>query len=232
MNRTCVLIQTCDNYEFLWEGLSLAWKHNWDWKNLNVPVFLLTEEKNANLPFRTLKYGMQGVPPQNFSTRMMSALKDLQSEFDHVLYSQDDFWPMFPVRSDLFIEGLSFLKRENASCLHLNEYCHWYNYRVEKTAHRICDYPVYRFLVGSPFYYNHQAAFWKIEDLISIQKEGEAPYENECRGTERSWSLKTANYFLNYAWYKPAYVNQKGNLSPVAAEFVKDWRWKSHWEQQ
>jgi hypothetical protein len=230
--KLCILIQTCDSYEFLWEGLDLSWKHCWDWKELDFPIFALTEEKDfVSEKIQTLKFGMQGSPPKNFSTRLISALRYLSDDYDYVLYSQDDFWPMFPVRSRTFQEAIQFMASREVSCLHMNEYNRWYNYRLNLTSSRIDGMPVYEFETGSPFYYNHQAAIWKIEDLLKIQQEGEAPYENECKGTERSWSLKTRNCFLNFSWYKPAFVNLKGVLSPVAEEFVKDWKWKQQWEQ-
>lgn len=230
--KICVLIHTCDSYEFLWEGLDLSWKFCWDWKRLNFPVYVLTEEKDfPSEKMKTLKLGKLGEPPSNFSTRMIEALKVLKTEYDYVFYSQDDFWPMFPVKSETFVEAMKFVERERISCLHLNEYNHWYNYKLRKTEHMIEQESVWEFEEGSPFYYNHQAAIWKIEDLLKIQQEREEPYENEWKGTERSWALKTRNYFLNFAWYKPAFVNLKGELSPIAVHFINSWKWKQQWEK-
>ena len=43
--KTCVLIQTCDKYENLWEGLQLSYNFNWCW-DMEFPIYILTEEKD------------------------------------------------------------------------------------------------------------------------------------------------------------------------------------------
>ena len=42
--KTCILIQTCDKYTHLWEGLQLSYHFNWCW-DLELPIYVLTEEK-------------------------------------------------------------------------------------------------------------------------------------------------------------------------------------------
>jgi hypothetical protein len=155
---------------------------------------------------------------------MVTALRHLKDlGFDSILYTQDDFWPLFPPNKKIFEECLEFLKIESVDCIHINEYLPWYNYHLSKTNYYINGIRVKKFEVPSPFYYNHQAAFWKIDSLLKIQNEGEEPYENECQGTERSWQLKPNFYFLNYSWYKAEFINNKGTLLPVAESFVRDW---------
>ena len=65
--KTCVLIQTCDKYENLWEGLQLSYNFNWCW-DMEFPIYILTEEKDFTLDerFQTLKFGYLGNPPHNF----------------------------------------------------------------------------------------------------------------------------------------------------------------------
>ena len=46
--KTCVLIQTCDKYENLWEGLQLSYNFNWCW-DMEFPIYILTEEKDFTL---------------------------------------------------------------------------------------------------------------------------------------------------------------------------------------
>ena len=55
--KTCVLIQTCDKYENLWEGLQLSYNFNWCW-DMEFPIYILTEEKDFTLDnrFQTLKF--------------------------------------------------------------------------------------------------------------------------------------------------------------------------------
>jgi hypothetical protein len=227
--KICFLIQTCDKYEFLWEGLELAWDLNWEWKNWNPEVYVLTEEKDfPSSRFKTLKFGKLEGGPKNFSSRLTRALVHLKEmQYDTVFYLQDDFWPMMKMNTEIFSEALKFFERSNASCLHVNEYCPWYEYTLEKVDEEILGEDLWKFRMGSRFYYNHQASFWKIEDLLSIQAVGEEPYENECNGTIRAWEKNLQIYFLNHAWYKAAYINQKGTLLPVAQDLVRDWKWKN-----
>ena len=232
--KTCILIQTCDKYEFLWEGLELAWKLNWDWKQLKYPVFLLTEKKECNSKiFNTIKSEEVYNDPSNFSTRMIAGLCTLKRQgYDTVLYAQDDFWPLFPVKTKVFREAIEWFEWVSPSCLHINEYCSWYEYTMKKTNITVGEELLWKLEVGSRFYYNHQAALWKIDDLLSIQKKGEEPYENEQCGTLRAWEKELDIYFLNYAWYKTQYINDKGSLLPVAKDFVADWKWKMEFDKK
>jgi hypothetical protein len=225
--KTCVLIQTCDKYDHLWEGLKLSYHLNWCW-DINLPIYILTEDKVFPYDkFNTLNFGFfghEGNPIKNFSTRMISALEHLKSlGFDSILYTQDDFWPLFKVEKKVFDETLRFLENDIVDCIHINEYLPWYNYNLSKTNHYINDIRVNKFEFPSSFYYNHQSAFWKINSLLRIQNKDEEPYENECKGTERAWISKPNYYFLNYSWYKPEFINDKGKLLPVAQSFVRDW---------
>ena len=225
--KTCILIQTCDKYEHLWEGLKLSYQLNWCW-DLDLPIYILTEDKIFPYDkFVTLNFGFfsqQNNPVKNFSTRMVRALNHLDSlGYENVLYTQDDFWPLFKVDKKIFEASLKFLNSSDADCIHINEYLPWYNYHLSKTNHYIDNIMIKKFEVPSPFYYNHQSAFWKIKSLLKIQNENEEPYENECKGTERSWLLKPNFYFLNYSWYKAEFINNKGVLLPVAESFVRDW---------
>lgn len=234
--KTCILIQTCDKYDHLWEGLKLSYQLNWCW-DIDMPIYVLTENKVFPYDkFATLNFGFFGQeenPAKNFSTRMVVALNHLKDlGFDSILYTQDDFWPLFRVDKSIFEESLNFLNIDNVDCIHINEYLPWYNYILSNTNHHINGIRVKKFEVPSPFYYNHQSAFWKIDSLLRIQNKGEEPYENECQGTERSWELKQNFYFLNYSWYKAEFINNKGNLLPVAESFVRDWNFNIKYNEE
>ena len=224
--KTCILIQTCDKYEFLWEGLNLAWEENWDWENLSLDAFVLTEDKHfiEHSRFKTIYGGSSGQGASNFSTRLIAALKLLKDMgYDSIFYSQDDFWPLFPVNTRIFKRAFDLFEAR-MDCLHINEYCPWYEYTLIETLVK----DLWKFQKGSRFYFNHQAAIWNIDSLLRIQNPDEEPYENECKGTERAWELNSEHYLLNYAWYKAAYINDKGTLLPIAQDFVRDWKWKRY----
>ena len=162
--KTCILIQTCDKYENLWEGLYLSYNFNWCW-DLDFPIYVLTEEKDFILDerFQTLKFGFLGEPPYNFSTRLISALEHLKSlGYDSIFYTQDDFWPFFKVDSNIFKESYNFFKQDEVECLHLNEYLPWYSYNLSRTGTMIAGKELRRYEPYSMYYDNHQSSFWKI----------------------------------------------------------------------
>lgn len=236
--KTCILIQTCDKYTHLWEGLQLSYHFNWCW-DLSLPIYVLTEEKifSNDERFKTLSFGYCGEPPFNFSTRLINALEFLKENgYDSVLYSQDDFWPLKDVDVDIMKQSLNFLSTDGVDCIHVNEYLPWYQYTLSKTEHYIRGKQIRKYEVPSMYYYNHQAAFWKIDSLLKIQNRGESvsincEYDNECKGTERAWQIPSNYYFLSYDWYKAEFINSKGILLPTAESLVRDWKFRLEWEK-
>lgn len=227
--KTAVLIQTCDNYTHLWEGLQLSYHFNWCW-DLDFPIYVLTEDKNFNEDkrFITLNFGYCGV--KEFSTRLIKSLEYLKNEgFDSVFYTQDDFWPLIKVDKEIIIKSQEFLSNDSVDCIHINEYLPWYTYNLIDTDISICNIKVKKYEVPSMYHYNHQSSLWKIDELLKIQSPHEEPHENECRGTERAWILNPNYYFLNYSWYKAEFINNKGELLPTAQSYVRDWKWQLKW---
>ena len=239
--KTCVLIQTCDKYENLWEGLYLSYHFNWCW-DLEFPIYVLTEEKKfiSDERFQTLNFGHLGDPPYNFSTRLIAALEHLKDlGYDSIFYTQDDFWPLFKVDSSIFQETHNLFKSEGMECIHVNEYLPSYfnmrsedrTYSISKTGNYIRGKEIHKFNPGSMYYYNHQSAFWKIDSLLRIQNPGERADHNEDRGTERAWEINPEYYFLSYDWYKAEFVSYKGELLNPALVCVRDWKFRFEWEK-
>ncbi len=230
--KTCVLIQTCDKYENLWEGLQLSYNFNWCW-DMEFPIYILTEEKDFTLDnrFQTLKFGYLGNPPHNFSNRLITALEHLKSlGYDSIFYTQDDFWPLFKVDSNIFKNTYNFFKSDNVECVHINEYLSWYRYNLSKTGMFISDKEIRKFEPYSMYYYNHQSAFWKIDSLLKIQNNDERPDHNEDRGTERAWNINPNYFFLSYDWYKAEFIAYKGELLKPALTCIRDWKFRLKWE--
>jgi hypothetical protein len=230
--KTCVLIQTCDKYENLWEGLHLSYHFNWCW-DLEFPIYVLTEEKDfiTDERFQTLKFGYLGDPPYNFSTRLIAALEHLKSlGYDSIFYTQDDFWPLFKVDSNIFRKTYDLFNSDGIECIHINEYLPWYSYNLGRTGDSISGKEIRKFNPGSMYYYNHQSAFWKIDSLLRIQNPGERPDHNEDRGTERSWEINPNYYFLSYDWYKAEFIAYKGELLNPALTCIRDWKFRLEWE--
>lgn len=230
--KTCILIQTCDKYTHLWEGLQLSYHFNWCWE-LGLPIYVLTEEKHFSNDerFTTLSFGYCGEPPFNFSTRLIKGLEFLKEKgYDSIFYTQDDFWPLKDVDVDIMKQSLEFLNNDDVDCIHVNEYLPWYQYTLSKTEHYIKDKQIRKYEVPSMYYYNHQSSFWKIDSLLKIQNPGEKPDNNEDWSTERAWKIPSNYYFLSYDWYKAEFINNKGVLLSTAESLVRDWRFRLEWE--
>ena len=229
--KTAILIQSCDKYEFLWEGLHLSWKLNWNWNKFNFPMYFMTEEKD----FLYLYHPMYNIKSKNvginhFSTRKIEALEYLKKiGYDTVIYSQDDFWIEAIPDSEHLREIFKYLEFENIDCIHMNDYKENYNYILEDCELKIQNVPIKKFANNSPFLYNHQFALWKIDSLLKIQKAGEAPYDNECFGTERAWNLGLNCYFHNYPLYFPEYIHEKGTLKDTAYNKIQYLKFRDKW---
>ena len=95
--KIAILIQSNDEYNWLWEGLFLTWKLNWNWEEFNYPLFLLTETKSfsechEDCEFETINVGEDLLGSKNYSNKLLRALLKLKEHgYTHVLYSQDDF---------------------------------------------------------------------------------------------------------------------------------------------
>jgi hypothetical protein len=167
---------------------------------------------------------------------LIKSLEYLKSiGYDSILYTQDDFWPLKDVSYKIMSESLNFLNNNNVDCIHVNEYLPWYQYTLSKTDHYIEGKQLRKYEVPSMYYYNHQAAFWKIDSLLKIQNYDESvsiggDSDNECKGTERAWNIESNYYFLSYDWYKAEFINSKGILLPTAESLVRDWKWRLNWE--
>ena len=98
INNIAILIQSNDDYDFIWEGLFLSWKLNWNWEEFNFPLFLITETKqftqsHPDCDFKTINVGSHLLGHRNYSNKLLVALKKLKKEgYTHILYSQDDSW--------------------------------------------------------------------------------------------------------------------------------------------
>jgi hypothetical protein len=84
-DKICILIQTNDDYDWLWKGIFLSWKLNWDWEEFNFPVYVITETKDFNschkdADFNTINVGAELNGPSNFSTKLIRGLNHLKEK--------------------------------------------------------------------------------------------------------------------------------------------------------
>lgn len=235
--KIAILIQSNDLYDHLWEGLFLSWKLNWNWNKFDFPVYLITETKDfivnyKDNNFNTIKVGDDIKDIHNYSTKLIRALNYLkQLNFTHILYSQDDSWPLCAVDSLIINDVIDFIKRKEIKCFYLHEHFREFPFTLKDTGIYIQNKRIRRFANFSRFFYNHGNSFWDIDYLKSIQKIKENPSDNEPKTTERIWSTKEPFYFINIPWYDQKLINNKGVLLESGENILKQLKFRYKWEK-
>lgn len=236
MNKTCILLQTNDDYEFLWEGLYLSWKLNWLWEKFNLPVYVITETKDfkschPTCSFETINVGGDLSGRSNYSSKLLKGLDFLQNKgYENLIYCLDDSWPETAPDS-LMIDGIyKMFNDENLDVFYFHEHRPHFPFTLRNVNKFIEGRRVREFYGNSRFYYNLGCGIWKIDSLKKIQNHGESPYQNERLTTSRCWEMKIKAYFLNYPWYNQDLIHEKGNLKETAHEILNRLSFRLSWE--
>lgn len=236
--KICILIQSNDDYNWLWEGLFLTWKLNWNWNEFNFPLFLLTEtrsfsECHKNCDFKTINVGEDLVGSKNYSNKLLRALLKLKEEgYTHILYSQDDSWSFTRPDTLVIKECLDFVEKNDLDCLYIHEHRSDFPFTVKSTDFKIQGHKIKKFIKGSRFFYNHGNAIWNINSLLTLQSTNEDPYQNEFRGSSRAWEIIDKVYIINIPWYNQDVVHEKGKMKDTSLSILKDLRFRYAWENK
>tara|TARA_R110001592_G_scaffold221594_1_gene476475 strand:- start:3330 stop:4193 length:864 start_codon:yes stop_codon:yes gene_type:complete len=237
--KTAILIQTHDGYDFLWEGLFLSWKLNWNWEKFNFPLYLITETKqflqsHPDCDFKTINVGDNLKGSENYSNKLIKSLLKLKKEgYTHVIYSQDDSWPLHRPDSLVIEKSLDFVENNKVDCFYMHEHKSHFPFTLtSKDIGNIEGHRIREFNPKSRFIYNHGNAIWDIDSLLYIQKADEAPYENELGGIHRIWegNKKLKMYMINMPWYNQDLIHDKGKLKQSAKEIIWSLRFRYDWE--
>jgi hypothetical protein len=234
--KIAILIQSNDLYEHIWEGLFLSWKLNWNWNEFNFPVYVITETKDFTVNykqnnFNTIKVGEDIKSINNYSNKLIRALDNLKNlGFTHVLYSQDDSWPLSTVDSLLLNDIINFIKRKEIKSFYLHEHFNYFPFTLKNTNISLQNKRVRQFARGSRFMYNHGNAFWDIDFLKNIQNINENAYVNECETTRRISNSNERPYIINISWYDQSLIHNKGELLETAKKIIKQLRFRYKWE--
>jgi hypothetical protein len=216
MQKTAIVIQTCDKYEFLWKG----WRHyfvkHWDF-NIPSEIWFCNEENGDNLSILTVKdNGLEdilihcttGTAP--WGERLIRILDGLPPEIDTIFYMQEDFWLHRTLPKHVFESRLKTFRD-----MDMNAYrC------CEPSKHFLLEdgqQAPYKFSFLSPYLMTHQASFWKKDFLRSCILPHEDPWQNEKRGTDRIAELADHGiYFAPFRFYHT--VCQKGKLTELGEQ--------------
>lgn len=213
-----VIIQTCDEYEFLWHGWYLSFKNNWDW-SLGWPIYFCTETKST--PFKdkriTTVNTAKSENPSGFSNRLSKALSGITTKY--VLYIQDDMWLKSKVDGDELKNCLYLLKHFGWNSIKVHEKI-WFNYDLRKTNHFVGGKRLLKYDRESEYLLTHNAAIWNREFLLDSMIPDESPWRNELDGTERirNGHEDPKIYHHNMNWYHQLGIQTGGKFTEFGEE--------------
>lgn len=212
-----VLIQTCDRYEKFWDGLFNFLKKHWD-REISCPLYFCNEEKNIDLPkkIKQIKAG-RGTFVQN----LKKALKQIPEQ--NIFFLLEDFWPIAPMKGDLFCELYAHFLNENLDSFQVGPYTPYY--KLEKTEKYIDGQNIWKIKKDSDWLFNFQARFWRknilaeclIEPEISESKVSSA-ITVEVASNKIAQELKLNADFYHYFWYPIGGVAYRGEFTDIGKQ--------------
>lgn len=174
-NRLAIFVASCDAYSDAWEAFfTLFFKY---WPDCPFPIYLVAETKKYNdARVKSMTYD-----DANWGTRVKWALKNIPEK--NVLYLQEDYFLMHPVKTEEILKLFEIFKKENAACLRL--------YPVPKPDMPMKDYKgIGAIKIGAPYRLSLQAAIWDKEIFESLLVNGGDPWESELVGSKRTESVE------------------------------------------
>lgn len=238
-NRLAIVIQTCDHYDFLWEGWKKHFLKNWDF-SIPAEIYFCTENKDFSCNNITnIKTGKceskKNKGPKTFSGRMKNIIQQISQ--DNILYLQEDMWLHKPIDKKLFINSFDYFINNNLNAFNFghklavnrkfsmdNEVFSIDDFK-QYTNTYINDKQVYKRLceVGhiktyNPFSITHHSCFFKRDFMLKyLCIEGEKPIDNEINSSKRiAIDYKNTSPLIegvDYKWYE--HVCDNGALNKV-----------------
>lgn len=225
MQKTAIVIQTCDKYEFLWEGWWHYFKKYWDF-SIPSEIWFCNEVKSDNLSLIVVENNQlrdrlvhcnTGTAP--WGERLLHIIDVLPDEVDTIFYMQEDFWLHRKLPKHVFESRLKTFREMDMNAFRCCEPSKHFHLKKAKQA-------PYKFLDTSPYLMTHQASFWKKDFLRSCILPHEDPWQNEKKGTQRiqdringplepelgcRWHWDPKIYFAPFRFYHT--VCRKGKLT-------------------
>jgi hypothetical protein len=175
MNKTAVLISSCDSYQDLWEPFfTLFFRY---WPDCPYPVFLSTNHLTYDHPrVKTIKIG----DDTDWSSGFRCTLEQILHPY--VIVMMEDFLPIKSVDTAKIERLINYLERKKAGCLRL--------FQCPGPDIDCLDNPdVGEISKGSDYRLSLQAAIWNKQVLLDLLCEGESAWELEINGTNRTNDL-------------------------------------------
>jgi len=211
LDSLCMLVHTCDKYNFCWEGWYLSFLKNWN--NEKIKVFFVNEEKN--IFYENIKQIKTGFG--EWSDRLIFALNKIN--YENILYIQEDMW--FNKKIDINSYFFDFIEYEMDALRLLNGvYGNSRHYQFEDNVY---NNKYLKFHKNSQYLISHQPSIWKKNFFLENLEIGENPWNNEINGTNRIIRNKKKHSIYSVIgleeWYN--HVVRKGNLTNNGKKILK-----------
>lgn len=209
-----VVIQTCDRYSRFWDGMFRFMDKHWD-RSIDSEIFFCNEEAKVDLPegFRHLPTGKG-----TFAENLRFILNGLGSQ--HVFYMLEDFWPIAPMRKDMFDAMHKFFTEVDADALQISPYLPYYSLRcTDKEG-------MFEFSRDSDWIFNFQARFWKSDVFLGLLSDPEISESivNSAITVEMASDRRARDrggikaFLFHYFWYPISGVSYRGELTDTGRE--------------
>lgn len=211
MDDLCMIIHTCDKYEFCWYGWYEYFKLNWN-HNIKLDIYFVNENKDVN--YKELIQFKTG--SGEWSDRLIYTLKNLN--YKYIFYIQEDMWIQKSINLEYYYN--EFLKYDMNALRFINNGFEKSLYKYEEGL--FFDNQFLKFDISNQYLHTHQPSIWKKDFFISCLEPNETPWKNEINGSIR---LQNKNedpkfYTINDLpiWY--TMVSRKGIMKHIGYELL------------
>jgi hypothetical protein len=204
-----VIIHTCDDYIFCWDGWFHYFKKHWNFK---LPFNIYFVNENSNIDFNGIEQIKTGTG--EWSDRLKIALKQIPEK--NILYLQEDVWLQGPIDIEKYYNVFSSLSLDR---LQLSPTDSTYTLF---SKFKIGDVVLQKFARRSNYLISHQPSLWKKSFLNDCLDKSESPWENEIDGTKRL-RINSQNFsiYISIAnWYTA--VSRRGQLTKEGQRLEKN----------
>ena len=228
-NAVALLVFSCDQYEFLYEGFDFFFKKNWGHVP-GVKNYFATENIDAKIDgFQNLKSG-----DGPWTNRLKFVLD--QIEEDYIIFFQEDMWLNKPVAVSTVQKIIHFALDHQTKLVKLHSTD---AYVTEETTTVFDGLTLAKINTEkSNFLLSHQVSIWDKAYFYAQLEDDENPWKNEVKGSDRMRSTKEAIFqidLLSFDGKSPnngneknaqhsAYygVSVKGFLHPEISRFIRE----------
>lgn len=216
MNKSAVVVSSCDAYRDCWGPFIFSIKNHWG--DLDMPVYIISNhEEIIDEIVKFIKVG----DDKGWASNMKAALQHINA--DYILYLQEDYWLVEKVDNTKIQEQFAYCQKEGIGMLRLS-YPYYDQYQID-SLHAISPIAKEKYALCL------QAAIWKKSTLQDLLVDGWTGWDFETklhsRYAERVRMIR-AQVMLDTVddGYKIKYVDgtgiRKGRWTQDAVRFLKE----------